>query len=843
MSREIKLHRVDIWNRATIADGKKLQATTIRPLSANDVILAEAISGYKKELQDYYDNEYTKLTTVIAPDITKWNGTTMNVYMNLDKWNRTYDAVQNSGHKWNSAYNVLGASANIWNSTVGSACSGAAASGWLSVNELPNSDHITDFDALRPAAETDDHYKRYGETTMFERVWDEESRDYISVPMYTTRIVGPSTLSLTTHSAWKYDTSTTPPTPIINIGDNFCHVSGSNNFCVLPGCVQSVDGTHSMVTHCRNYQVSGLFNSTYIGMLGNLAKTQSIQAIPSTDYSHIDTENSLLFIKGGCEDFKNSLSLAALSTIGITNSFTRGGMTQNVKNSLSVGYCTKEGGNIYNGDELYSIFDSLTNFKGRTLGTHNSLTIKGTVSGTKGSNSSTHYAKNTYDVGFYNSHTNYFGGSNGYQHASALWNSVEHIYDCGSSPSAEMVNTYYFNKNGYIDQDSNEAYFNNSFITLNSGNILKQPIENSLVKIKNITLDTRYVKQCYLDTSACGIVRGSTTYDDSYIKSNNAWLGVGNYVKQSLLYNYSAMSLVNDVSNSDRSLIYNMYNTYIGPSYFQNSFIFRLSGGNGGGAGHFTNYGHNRCVNNFIDLVVPEAFNSEVLAYNTLGAEMLENSYIRTNFKARYGYAVTNFKYKNSFVNYDGVYTDGVFPGGDYQNNSPFFLLCTNTSAHSRLSSPSTFSIPNLFVLKNSKLTQGGLFTIGEKINLQYPYYGRKATKFIMGSNFTNTVNKGHNSLDDFFIFGNNNHYIDERDYPGYVHFGNNMNLSDNAIYKKLTSKLKTLQLQNSLFVVSNDEGPFFMVFGNIDSDIDGNVFYYKKSEDAWYNVKTKTKL
>ena len=136
MGRSIKLYKVNKWNRATVADGKMLNFNTIEPLSANDFILASAISGYKDEIEEYKENEYPVVTEDISADITKWNGTYNTVNSLSAAWKTAYNYVSQNSAARNADYDYTKVNAPIYNDMYRSARSGYEASAWLLNNKL-----------------------------------------------------------------------------------------------------------------------------------------------------------------------------------------------------------------------------------------------------------------------------------------------------------------------------------------------------------------------------------------------------------------------------------------------------------------------------------------------------------------------------------------------------------------------------------------------------------------------------------------------------------------------------------------------------------------------------------
>lgn len=138
---EIELHRVDIWNRATIADGKKLQATTIRPLSANDVILAEEVVKYINSGAEFSATEWALMRDSLKPSADNYETYYDYLERNEDLWSSTYETVKtHSGTKtepcWELTYDIVNEHKDEWNGIAQSAISGYAASAWLTNNKL-----------------------------------------------------------------------------------------------------------------------------------------------------------------------------------------------------------------------------------------------------------------------------------------------------------------------------------------------------------------------------------------------------------------------------------------------------------------------------------------------------------------------------------------------------------------------------------------------------------------------------------------------------------------------------------------------------------------------------------
>lgn len=99
----IDLYKVGIWNRATVADGKKLNFNTIFPLSANCVILANHLSGISGTANEDSVNAQSVYNTV-SSNSGDWVNFVDELYPNIDIWNDTRETVVNNSGEWSDSY-------------------------------------------------------------------------------------------------------------------------------------------------------------------------------------------------------------------------------------------------------------------------------------------------------------------------------------------------------------------------------------------------------------------------------------------------------------------------------------------------------------------------------------------------------------------------------------------------------------------------------------------------------------------------------------------------------------------------------------------------------------------
>lgn len=134
---ELKLHGIDVWNRATIADGSKLNATTISPLFKNDCILASAVNSYVASGADFSATEWPVLRDNVIPSANNYEKYFGELSNNSANWNDAAKTVDsNMESKWDPTYTTVSSGRTIWNAAILSAQSGYAASAWLSQHSL-----------------------------------------------------------------------------------------------------------------------------------------------------------------------------------------------------------------------------------------------------------------------------------------------------------------------------------------------------------------------------------------------------------------------------------------------------------------------------------------------------------------------------------------------------------------------------------------------------------------------------------------------------------------------------------------------------------------------------------
>lgn len=818
MSRKIELHSIDIWNRATIANGSKLQATTISPLSANDVILASAIDSYNKEIEDYVADEYDELNTAIEPDITKWNSTSNIIINGSAKWNTTYNKVKNSADVWNTAYSQLENSASYWNSITGSACSGVAASAYLNKNP-PSADEVEKYQVIRATTKTLNNFRPY---------------------------LGDCVLQVSPASAFWTSTSSAPTyvNPIYA-------ASGNNTLSLVPWKSNSHGLSQSIFSEYKNGYVP---NGEELFCFGAYGALETGIKDYTDKNEHIKSSNSLLFIKGGSDNFTNSLAFSRRASMNLKNTFSRGGLSQDQENSITFNYV-----NDYSSDsaaidvlgsEIYCTRNSITNFKGRNAdglgGIYNSLSIKGTIFGIKGeSESISRYPSQHYgDVLVKNTVADNCYSMNRLPTSAVLDSSINCYWVAPNSngPSMADISCSKLTKvSCYCIGYSGKDVITNSIATLSKvgyyGDDWLKPmsVKNSYA----VAYDTNFIptmeNSIHMETSAnC---EPTVTLTDSINRVTKFSTDRGipsikysliNHINKGALIGYSNVSSCLILNAQDTGFC-NISDNKYAPVTLNNNLIVDLESHSI--AGYQNLY---TCENNLLSLAGGKINNC-----------YYKNSFVRANYESNVSGVDRNSVRTNTFAIETGVSGNNQIDGGAYTNKTPIFIMCDGvkcTNNHRDSIDKTGF----VHCLNSNVSTLYNKVFFGSNItdtNNNYPSTEGKV--FIFGS--SNTISRT-GAATNISLIGSNLKTIHRQTNPNFVIFGNNY--QGRTADTRMTELLDTILEDSSgekedaeRFVLCDSVGPYLVATRTgYDTSKNHNGLYFFKS-NTWYDVKTKTKL
>lgn len=815
MTREIKLHSIDIWNRATIADGNKLQSTTIKPLSANDTILAKAVASYSSELQKYYDTDYKKVVTDISPDIIKWNDTKQLVTNNSSNWISVYNGTNISSNNWCNVYSTLTRSANLWNIIGYSAQSGAAASAWLSKNNLPNNDPIDDFDCVRPTGETGLQYE------------------------LAKGSIGKDSLFITIWSAWS---GADNGQRIYQLPMRYA--GGDRNITIMPWHVSpSASGTNniSIVDYNKTFYSN---NTLLFGSYGILTHNCNPQPYYEGDYKHRTTDNSILFIKGGSDDFNNSLVNSRISSLDLKNTFARGGMNQKQENSITFSYFTDncESISIPNGSEIYGVYNSITNMKGRNTNTfigagiYNTLNIKGTQFGLKGGDIEIRqFPHNMWDIALHNSVANNACSLNRLPY-SAVYNSMVQSYYRSDSTPFKAYSGHAENSNVLVTNVDAQRYseYKNSLINLNKSSDREKRIGDSYYMLSN----NGGTVNSYGSLIRCNDISTPNLYiNDSLVNCNNMNCGSDCSFYNSLILNMSACGIYKNWNNV---LVVNAHNfnqiyTGITPEDVNNTILFNIN------ASDIQGYQtHSLTKNSILDLELGAGVHKNNFA----------NSYVREHLtqveSSTPVFITSRINRKNSFVIEDDVKNEECIPGQQWGDiyTSPTFAITSKVRILGTINGYSN-SKPIFILSSNSQLKNiQNTFIVGDNNKQSVTYNKVNSPDLIFGHHISlSTLNASY----DYMLFGHNQNV--------YFNKTNAETLVLGARYDGRTSSRMTKLLDTILnddtsqkddsekIILCDDTGPFFVVT-KIGYDISKNhngMYFYRSNK--WHDIKTGISL
>ena len=821
MSREIKLHSVDIWNRATIADGSKLQATTISPLSANDAILASAVDLYSNEIEDYVADESYELETAIDPDVTKWN-TTHNVIDDYSAgWNSTYNEVKNSGDIWNTTYSQLKNSASYWNSISDSACSGVAASAYLNKNPLPTDEgDVEKYQVIRASTKTLNNFTPY---------------------------LGDCVLQVSPGSA-SWSTATGAPT----YANPIYAASGNNTLSLVPWKSES---------HGLNQSIFSEYYNGYIPNGNELLCFAAFGALTTDlkDYTdknkHIKSSNSLLFIKGGSDNFTNSLTFSRQASMNLKNTFSRGAKSQDQENSITFNYVNDYSNDTAGidvlGSEIYCTRNSITNFKGRNDdglgGIYNSLSIKGTIFGIKGETESAsrypaqHYA----DVLIKNTVADNCYALNRLPTSAALDSSINCYWAPPNLNGPSMGDVSYSKLTEvscYCIGYSGKDVITNSIATFSAVGYYSKDNWIKPMSIKNsytVAYDSNFIptmeNSIHIETSAnCEPL---VTLTDSINRVTNfrtekspvsIKYSLINHINKGGLFGYSNVSSCLILNAQDTGFCYLGDNKYA-PVTLNNNLIVNLSSHSI--AGYQSLY---TCENNLLSLAGGQINNC-----------YYRNSFVRANYKSNDSTVEKNSVRTNTFAIETDVSGNNQIDGGACTNKTPIFIMCDNTKctsnhaysidktgfAHCVNSNVSTLYNKVFFGLyitdsdNNMPSTEGKVFIFGETNSISRKYGSTNIS--LIGDNLTTTHVQ---TKPNFVIFG--------RKYQGRI-ADTRMTLLLDTILEDSSAEKEDAER----FVLCDSVGPYLVATKTgYDTSKNHNGLYFYKSK-TWYDVKTNTKL
>lgn len=807
MAREIELYKVDTWNRATIADGAKLQTWTVGPLTTNDEILAKNVDEYTRELQDYYNSDDCQTVTKDIPE-------------GIEKWNYATDLISDCSSKMDElakgierydefAENVT-ENAGVWDGMTESAKSGCAASAWLTENSLLSDDSfVSAFHVLRCGSSKDDQYK------------------------FFEGDIGKDTMALFYNSAWNVDEATGNPTY-----QKRTNTVGNGDLSIVSLDNKSIVGDNDLtVTHKNADTIAD--GSILFGQYGvwqhDTTEAEVLPVIRPDAYSHFVTTNVIAFATNGADDMECSIVNSPAASVNIHGSFVRGGACQNIYDSIGVSYHYESSTTLDNiavntCSELYGLENSIANMKGRDKGISNSIALKGLVRGLKGEGT---------QISEYTLHAGYsLGISNSYAledncFCCLPYKNIENsfVIHSGINPvkSGEIkygsaTNSFVESKNGYygaggfspvdsfvlMDRWSYEypaANTSKSYYIERDGNSLYTSAENSF-------LDLHELKSTY------------AKYSDSFARIHNVKL-VSNF--------YMDRTVVNTCSSTQFGYI----------NYVRDNLINRLCN---------TVFDYNAEVNGNLILDtsgtnIQKAHGSKKTYNNILSLDT------KSNTMADYRDSIVFAKYKETTTKYDetgpcrynaisfedDITGDCSIPGGEYESIGGSLIINSATSATRRIYSKSDTTTFMLTSNSNIK-SYGNTMYVGNNIVSTDSSENSNLSNIILGNNIS--IGGSKNAHSNTFLFGSNIDADTANTQMDSVIIGSNFSKT-NSVYVALMSKLSTSTTVDpvNMFLLCNESGPFFVVtkVGYSTENKHNGIYFYRNSK--WYDVTTSTEV
>lgn len=811
MAREIELNKVDIWNRATIADGNKLQKTTFGPLSDNDEILATCTEDYNAELQEHYSSEeYRKLTEEIPGHIVEWDSTSDTIKENSGAW--TYFAADTDAY--DAFATTTEEKSGAWNDLPELAASGYVASAWLSKNELPNSSasFVSGYHILRCGAQIGDQYKYY-------------SGD-----------VGYNSVSVAYGSAWVTDETTQKPkyNPTLNKTSNY-------NLSIIPVNNETVELSNNVSVSNKNakiYSEYSLLNGQYGFCQHKSTKMEVVPVLHSGDYTHKTTNGSIVFAANGADDFTHCVVNSPAASVNCENSILRGGTCQDQFNSIGVSYhyqssTTVDDVKVNVCSDVYGLYNSIANLKGRKYGISNSVALKGLVASIKGEGAEITQVTyhHDYDMGMNNSYAiqdncfNCFPFSavdNCYVTQSYVYPTKQGAANYGAASDSLLSFSYgSFDPGEYSPSNS---YVNMLYFSYNVG--IAPNLENCFYKERNANTTYSNMSNCLLNHHFTRVTAGD--YDCSLLRFNDGVLS----------YDTMTNTVFNTCSSFDfaesvivDNWINNLYNTSFGNVSASGNLILAASGSHLAGS-----YGGSECYNNILSLNTKSGISGNY--QNSIVIADYEDSEKAYDGPCRF----------NSIAIEVGIPGENAIPGQDYESRNACGSIIINSGTTAAFNTHPGSNSTHFMVTTNSKFNYcSNILCFGDNISTSDKEELSYMKQVLFGNNIklqskTGITKQTHS---DYFVFGNNVTLNSDTEKMKTVIIGNNFSYS-NTRYKDLFSKLSPItQLvePNDMFILCDDEGPFFIVTSNgynTSKNYNGMYFY---RDSKWYDVATANEV
>ena len=493
---ELELHAISKWNRATIADGNKLNASTISPLFKNDCILASAICDYAELGEQFKENEYTELTEVLEPSAENYESNFGIFGDNSAKWNSNYNTTFANSAKWDSTYTIVSGTSGFWDDIVPSATSGAAASGWLSTHSLDGLDLETHAISYAP----DEKWNAAANNSMLMAFYTSTENNFKNIKL--TTITSDQTLTFKGRGSYNGRT-------------NANSVIATHDF----SAADTADIVNSLTKKVSNTEY-GTTNSVAF-------TTHQNNNLYSTDGKTID-----------------SLTNSFAGTVDLDKSLVVGKNNTNVTNTVSLSVnCEADGTE-----------NSILSFKGANI--RNCIAIKG---GLQNSDSIAtdkmlyglaakdyenvpnpyYYSRGTYDMYLYensyvrnikgSSNSTYVSAANCYPFLSATQSIVMtengiHVEDKPSyhtSATNSIIEMTDYDITKQNDSGDDSISISNSYVTASSCAISASKIDSSLICNHNFRNRYEIVSSLILNTSGGYLLRGAGGVDfNTYTNSN-----------------------------------------------------------------------------------------------------------------------------------------------------------------------------------------------------------------------------------------------------------------------------------------------------------------------------------
>lgn len=394
-----------------------------------------------------------------------------------------------------------------------------------------------------------------------------------------------------------------------------------------------------------------------------------------------------------------------------------------------------------------------------------------------------------------------------------------------TSPFGQYNEQIIDNSHYYLTKlNGHSLQLKNSFMFMDTSTVSNAAGYTPAVRVNNSY-------QCFKNAT---FADSNSQHESNFINFENMYLN-GNYNKN-LILSYSATSTTT-FNSLNNNIICGIYNSNMGnqPIYLDNNIV--LYAKNGG----WTERGYADSRNNILEL-----HNQGVSQYNRFN-----NSYVRVNTlpnSVTKTSPYTNFY--NSFVVQNNVSAFEMVGNVGSPNGKAgaAFILTQSTK---QTNGYDTVSYPSFIKTSNSEVSPyyQNKVIIGDGINFANGYATNTPTVLMFGKNIKAV---GRTGIQKYSIFGSNHNVVFGNSSPESVFFGGNYDLNKNERMIKFKASFPaswTGEMDDSkMFVLSDDIGPYFIVWGILPTSSDGSgpegyngMYFYK--DGSWYDVKSKTKL